>query len=150
MTTAIQPPINLSLISPELSARLIADVRKHRPELTDEQGRRGVYAMVGYLTASASTYEPLSPSKAVDDFWHAFVLRTVDYAVYCERAAGRFLHHVPDDEDGDGQEDGTESLARTVKAVRAAGFRIDSEFWPATGAAECGQCHAGCHDSPTH
>lgn len=35
------------------------------------------------------------PSKAVDAYWHAFILDTKGYADWCDRALGRFLHHVP-------------------------------------------------------
>jgi hypothetical protein len=32
------------------------------------------------------------PSKAVDAYWHAFILDTRSYAEWCERTLGRFLH----------------------------------------------------------
>jgi hypothetical protein len=35
------------------------------------------------------------PSKAVDLAWHAFIVDTRAYASWCERAFGRFLHHMP-------------------------------------------------------
>ena len=35
------------------------------------------------------------PSKAVDAYWHAFILDTRSYAEWCDRTLGRFLHHVP-------------------------------------------------------
>ena len=35
------------------------------------------------------------PSKVVDAYWHAFILDTRGYANWCDRALGRFLHHVP-------------------------------------------------------
>ena len=35
------------------------------------------------------------PSKAVDAYWHAFLLDTVGYADWCRRTLGRFLHHLP-------------------------------------------------------
>jgi len=35
------------------------------------------------------------PSKAVDAYWHAFILDTKGYAEWCDRTLGRFLHHVP-------------------------------------------------------
>lgn len=33
--------------------------------------------------------------KMVDEFWHAHVLFTKDYAVFCETVGERFLHHNP-------------------------------------------------------
>jgi hypothetical protein len=35
------------------------------------------------------------PSKAVDAFWHAFILHTRAYDAWCELTLGRFLHHTP-------------------------------------------------------
>lgn len=37
------------------------------------------------------------PSKVVDVAWHEFILRSREYAAFCERAFGRYLHHAPDD-----------------------------------------------------
>ncbi|GHH49074.1 hypothetical protein [Streptomyces candidus] len=39
-------------------------------------------------------------------------------------------------------------LAQTIKAIKAAGFEIDADLWGMADAADCNQCHAGCHDSP--
>ena len=35
------------------------------------------------------------PSQAVDTAWHAFILDTRRYALFCKHAFGRFLHHIP-------------------------------------------------------
>lgn len=35
------------------------------------------------------------PSQAADDLWHEFILYTRDYAEFCQRAFGGFLHHTP-------------------------------------------------------
>ena len=35
------------------------------------------------------------PSKVVDSAWHAYILHTQGYALWCERAFGRMLHHTP-------------------------------------------------------
>ncbi|WP_233513411.1 hypothetical protein [Micromonospora craterilacus] len=39
-------------------------------------------------------------------------------------------------------------ISRAVAAITAAGFTVDQELWAGT-TADCNQCHAGCHDSPT-
>jgi hypothetical protein len=36
-----------------------------------------------------------SPSKDIDEGWHAFILFTRDYAEFCEKYLGRFIHHEP-------------------------------------------------------
>ena len=35
------------------------------------------------------------PSKAVDAYWHAFILHTRAYAEWCDATIGRFVHHTP-------------------------------------------------------
>ena len=35
------------------------------------------------------------PSKVVDVAWHEFILFTKQYEQFCNKALGRFLHHVP-------------------------------------------------------
>ena len=32
---------------------------------------------------------------AVDELWHTFVIFTREYAVFCDRVAGQFMHHIP-------------------------------------------------------
>jgi hypothetical protein len=86
----------------------------------------------------------LSPTRAVDPGWHAFILHTEDYADFCRRTAGRFIHHRPICNDD--IRSGT-ALARTRQAIRAAGFTLDDELWR-VDLADCNQCHATCHDSP--
>jgi hypothetical protein len=31
----------------------------------------------------------------IDEMWHAFVLFTRDYAAFCDKHFGRFIHHAP-------------------------------------------------------
>jgi hypothetical protein len=40
----------------------------------------------------------ISPElEKIDRMWHAFLLFTMDYADFCDRHFGAFLHHVPDE-----------------------------------------------------
>ena len=47
---------------------------------------------LGLLITEAA---PLTPSKLLDEFWHQHVLDSCNYASFCSRTAGRFLHHIP-------------------------------------------------------
>ena len=38
-------------------------------------------------------------SKDVDNLWHTFILFTKEYAQFCNKFAGKFIHHVPVTED---------------------------------------------------
>nr|WP_202447193.1 hypothetical protein [Streptomyces sp. SID5468] len=140
----------MGLISPALRARLITDVRKNWPDLTDDMGERGVNQTAAFLVTSARTTETLTPSLRVDAFWHRFILRSQDYAAFSERLGAGFIHHFPDPSEQTDPVKGRAALERATAAIAAAGFTIDAEFWPGMGAAECTQCHAGCTDSPVN
>lgn len=55
------------------------------------------------------------PSRAVDGAWHAFILMTREYASFCERAFGSYLHHTPGEQ---AKEDAQEALANTLHQFR--------------------------------
>ncbi|GAA3766700.1 glycine-rich domain-containing protein [Streptomyces chiangmaiensis] len=101
------------------------------------------------IAIAASGQQPgrsLAPSELVDHGWHAFILHTADYAQFCERIVGRFVHHVPTDEDETLPGGPQATRERTLAAIAAAGYAVDAELWGAS--ADCSQCHSGCHDSP--
>ncbi|MFJ4617610.1 glycine-rich domain-containing protein [Streptomyces sp. NPDC088812] len=149
MTTTDTTKTAYDLISPELRAGLITMVREDSwPEMTDEQGERGVTQMASFLATAAGTTEKATPSLRVDVFWHAFVLHTKSYADFCEALGCGFIHHVPDRNSGPNPEEGRAAMRRTAHLMREAGFDTDPEFWPADGAADCTQSYAGCSDSP--
>ena len=149
LTAVLHAPVTgRSLIDPALFERLASrivgehDVERGLAERTMDQA-------LAFLAACArNTGSPLAPSDLVDIGWHTFVLHTRDYAAFCERIAGRFLHHVPT-EDHDPAASGDTArgtVARTVGAIEAAGFPVDAELWPQ--AVGCTGCHNGCHDDP--
>lgn len=87
----------------------------------------------------------LVPSELVDHGWHAFILHTREYAAFCEKIAGRFIHHVPMVPG-----EGDQGSVSAVDAMRAAGIEVDADLWGRTADCneKCHQCHAGCYDSP--
>ena len=112
-------------------------------------GARVLDQALAFLAAAAVTTAPIGPSDLVDIGWHTFLLHTRDYAEFCDRIAGRFIHHEPED----GSEwpttptTGADPLTRAVEAITSAGYQIDRPLWH--GKVDCTQCHAGCTDSPT-
>ncbi|WP_143539415.1 hypothetical protein [Saccharopolyspora spinosa] len=70
-----------------------------------------------------------------------------EYAEFCHRVAGRFIHHVPNDAPNalPGRGTSVEARARTVKAIQRAGFPVDGELWT-DAAAKCspGDAEDGC------
>ncbi|WP_433374018.1 glycine-rich domain-containing protein [Actinoplanes sp. CA-142083] len=135
----------------DLADRLVARISAEHPELSAGVPERILDQTLAFLKACVTATEPIGPSELVDIGWHTFILYTREYAEFCERIAGRFIHHVPDDEPT-GDEWPTvpkANLAVTVAAIRRAGYMVDAKLWSMTTSADCTQCHAGCHDSPT-
>ncbi|MEU9015375.1 hypothetical protein AB0D12_37805 [Streptomyces sp. NPDC048479] len=154
MTIALDRPVGTTnpaeLVGSEMRERLAARIVKDHPEIDHATARRIIGQTATFLAAGAQRPgAELSPSKLVDIGWHTWILHTVDYAVFCEQIAGRFIHHVPTP-DGEEIEGGPEvARERTLAAITAAGFAIDHELWPAAAKmGDCSQCHAGCSDSP--
>ncbi|WP_424188608.1 glycine-rich domain-containing protein [Actinokineospora sp. G85] len=150
--TALKRQTSRTLISDELHARLAARIVEdhgHSPALAD----RILDQALAFLAACAANAErPLAPSELVDVGWHTFILHTREYAAFCERLAGRFIHHVPTGEsDLAGHGDlARATLVRTVEAIERLGLVVDKDLWP-LGAANCQKCtgcHNGCHDDP--
>lgn len=97
-------------------------------------------ATAGRTSSSSST---LTPSKAVDPGWHAFLLYSRSYRAFCEQVVGRFIDHVPDDDPtvtGTRGDTPSHRVASTMQAIARAGYVVDPELWLAENA-KCGQCH---------
>ena len=151
MTVTLERPVTcddaLTLLDSRVTDRLVRRVTADHPEITAPTARRIVGQAAAFIAASGQQPgQSLAPSELVDFGWHAFILHTVDYAEFCERVAGGFVHHVPTDE-GDETPGGAQATReRTLAAITAAGYTVDEELWP--DMADCTQCHAGCSDSP--
>jgi hypothetical protein len=136
-----------SLISPALFTRLVTRITEDHPMIRDHAERVMVQALAFLGACALNPGAGLAPSEEVDMGWHTFILYTREYAEFCERVAGRFIHHTPNDETDCGEaRSKTVAIDATVSAMRAAGLHVDIDLWLSDG--ECSQCHAGCHDSP--
>jgi hypothetical protein len=135
-----------TLISADLFTRLVRRVMEDT-HFTYSLAERVVEQALIFLKACADhPGSRLSPTKSVDHGWYAFILHTEEYVRFCDRVAGRYIHHRPTGDDNSGP--GATSAARTVRALRLTGYLIDDELWSVDSIADCNQCHAGCHDSP--
>ncbi|MFJ7213577.1 glycine-rich domain-containing protein [Amycolatopsis sp. NPDC098790] len=104
-------------------------------------------ALAFLVACVANVGDPLAPSELVDIGWHTFLLDTGEYAAFCDRVAGRFIHHVPNDDEA-AAEAPDEILARSVTAMRTLGFHLDDALWPSSALGSCTGCHNGCHNDP--
>ncbi|MCT4357174.1 hypothetical protein M5362_29080 [Streptomyces sp. Je 1-79] len=152
MTIALERPVGTTdpatLVEPELRERLATRITKDHPEIDTPTARRIVGQTAAFLAAGArKPGQSLVPSELVDIGWHTWILHTVDYAEFCQRVAGRFIHHIPTDEGETVPGGPAAAHERTLAAITAAGYVVDQDLWLHAGN-ECGQCHQGCHDSP--
>lgn len=97
---------------PALVAR---HAKKHALSLDDAQAL--FERCKAFLVACALMREPVSPTQEVDEMWHHFILHTIDYAQYCDRFFGHFLHHVPEDDSIGGNADVQARLRETYATL---------------------------------
>ncbi|GLZ04318.1 hypothetical protein Acsp03_17840 [Actinomadura sp. NBRC 104412] len=136
-----------SLITPDLFGRLTERITSDHG-IEAPMAERIVHQALAFLVTCARTPGAgLAPSTSVDTGWHVFLMYTREYAEFCHRVAGRFIHHRPNDRKDSGEAgSGPERIGATVAAMRAAGMPVDTGLWiPAT---KCSQCYAGCADDP--
>jgi hypothetical protein len=133
------------LISASLLEKLTLCVMASDHGLDPDTAERIVEQALAFLVACAHYPDGhLSPSQTVDAGWHAFVLHTRDYAEFCQRVAGRFIHHRPDDPSESAGEQ--QAIGTTISAMRDIGLPVDPDMW--VPRAECSQCYQGCADDP--
>ena len=136
-----------TLVPAALFAKLAARVERDA-KVDREHAERIMRQALAFLLACARNPEtPLAPSREVDHGWHAFILHTREYAEFCDRVAGEFIHHAPEDP----ETDRAETVARnemTADVMRRSGLPVDEELWAAGQArcsANCERCCSGGH-----
>jgi hypothetical protein len=100
-----------------------------------------------FLWVSALVGETVAPPPAIDDAWHVFLLFTMDYAQFCNRFLGCFIHHPP--RRPDEPHDGGAAIRRTIGAIENhfGGFKYLSANWLYLGF-KTGSCWGeGCTSS---
>ena len=133
------------LISTGLFEKLTLCVMANDDDLHPDTAERIVEQALAFLVACAHYPDGhLSPSQTVDAGWHAFILHTRDYAEFCQRVAGRFIHHRPSDPGESAREQ--QAIGVTITAMRDIGLPVYPDLW--VPRAECSQCYQGCADDP--
>lgn len=149
--TTAQPTLTLddieTLVPAGLFIRLTARVERDA-KVDRERAERIVRQALAFLVACARNPRiALAPSKEVDHGWHAFILHTREYADFCARVAGHFVHHAPEDPGG-GRVHAAARNAATTEVMRRTGLPVDEELWDAGQAAcsaNCERCCSGGH-----
>lgn len=116
-----------ALLSKDQFDAVTATALGNNPDMDGETARRIVGEGLKFLaTAARFRTVPISPSRVVDEGWHALILHTALYADLCTRLGG-FVHHFPEPSDPSRHDD--EIMARTVALIEEAGYSPDMELW---------------------
>ncbi|MFF8845466.1 glycine-rich domain-containing protein [Streptomyces sp. NPDC015127] len=127
-----------SLVDEELFDSIVRLVmhEKGRDRAFAEQVTDQALAFVA--TAAVSTV-PMVPSDDVDEGLHAFILHTPDHHAFCDKHAGRFLHHNA----RPGVPRKVEDVTASARAMKAAGFMVIDARWTVDGE-NAAQCDSDC------
>jgi hypothetical protein len=68
---------------------------QHALNITQPEAEQLFEDVKKYLFLAVITGERLAPTDAIDLGWHEFLLYTRDYASFCNRFFGAFVHHTP-------------------------------------------------------
>jgi hypothetical protein len=136
-----------NLVDEQLWERLVSRIIKDE-DVERALAERIMNEALGFLELCANEPDGKhSPSATVDIGWHTFILYTREYAAFCQRDAGRFIHHEPTDVPGMDYT-GANDSAYTMQVMLARG-PVDKMLW--THAADCnssgchgGDCNQGC------
>lgn len=147
MTATVEPAVKIAqaTISTEFRMKWRSQImREHDLEFMEADWI--ISDTLSFLTVGiANPGVAFRPSKKVDIGWHMFILNTKDYAAFCQKFAGHFIHHVPDEFTAPRRTEAEvrEVLAPTVEAITKAGLPLHPELW-LSGGDKCTQCHQGC------
>lgn len=121
-----------ALLTAEELADVTATVRGNNPGMTTTTAGRIVTEALAFVTACAkSPGVPISPSRTVDEGWHALILHTALYGRLCAQL-GHVVHHYPERPDPSRHD--AQIMARTLDAIRATGHTPDMDLWTAPDA----------------
>jgi hypothetical protein len=68
---------------------------KRKLDLSQEEAAELFDDTKRYLYLCSVSKESLAPTWIIDECWHEFILYTREYAGFCQRWFGRFIHHAP-------------------------------------------------------
>ncbi len=109
---------------------------------TEDRSRSVFEDTKRYLFLARTTSLPLIPPPDVDEVWHNFILFTVDYASFCERFLGKFIHHRPRRRDD--PPTGNGFTVKDTLEVAKANFGELSKNWNYPGV--CSKSKCSCSD----
>ncbi|MCG0288197.1 hypothetical protein [Streptomyces sp. PSAA01] len=129
-----------ALLSDKDRAAVVDTVMTNNPDMPPTLAGRIVDEATKFvIAASCSPGKNLTPSRVVDEGWHALILHTHLYSSLCAWRGG-YVHHSP----GYNPRNYDASiLERTKSRIAELGFDVDEELWgppgsdPVAVAAKC-------------
>lgn len=148
MGTQLGITSGFSLLDDEdLFGRIADRITREHPQIDRDRAGRILDQAILFV-AAAGQYPGLTPSEEVDIGWDTFILYTREYMDFCGRAAGRFVHHTPNDRPGEETRlpngDRVLTPGETAEVMRQRGYWVHDEMWPASTGA--GPCYSGTHE----
>lgn len=107
------------------------------------EGERRARELVRFLAICATAREPIGMAGPIDELWHTFLMFTREYSAFCASVAGRFIHHIPSDEDDAMFGVVPHPYERFLTRYNTAFGEPPSDLWP-SAAAGCRSCANGC------
>ena len=82
---------------------------------------------------------------AIDELWHTFVIFTREYAQFCDKVAGQFMHHVPEVQKSGVSDDTLEHyFAFLDDYEKVYGEPAPAAYWPRPGLSALGVSDTAC------
>lgn len=67
----------------------------HEKNVTLDEAASHRDSFLRFMALTKLTNKSLSPDRSSDEFWHSFLAHTREYAAFCDRHFGTFVHHEP-------------------------------------------------------
>lgn len=74
---------------------LVKEKIREKYNFTQQKTNEARLAFLRFISLTAYYKGGVVPIPLADVFWHEFILFTSDYAEFCARHFGRFIHHQP-------------------------------------------------------
>lgn len=80
---------------PESISKKVSETYPHLSDQQINQVMEGLRDYFHIINMAPKNKMVAMPSQVVDVAWHEFILFTEEYARFCRKALGRFIHHTP-------------------------------------------------------
>lgn len=108
------------------------ELEKQNIIVTDDFLDEGVLSLKQYYAvALLDPNNEHAVSDVIDPFWHAHILHTKEYAGFCDRVFGHFVHHTPlNHEDLPAVKHVAKLYAHTSKVYKELFNYVNASFYP--------------------